>query len=146
MTEEQIALARRAVACNGWRWMPGMATIHDPEYGVTGVPTTWVLPVSDGGLIDVGQHYQRRGPFASALGQCVPGGGLGTRLPDLTDPATLGCLLALVRKARQSPQAFCAPQDDTAHEEWWVVCHGDDTVMAGGKSEAEALVVALEAP
>jgi hypothetical protein len=25
MTEEQIALSRRAVACKGWKWLPGMA-------------------------------------------------------------------------------------------------------------------------
>ncbi len=27
MTEEQIALARRAVACRGWRWMGGMLRV-----------------------------------------------------------------------------------------------------------------------
>ena len=25
MTDEMIALARRAMSCRGWRWMPGMA-------------------------------------------------------------------------------------------------------------------------
>jgi hypothetical protein len=25
MTDEMIALSRRAVACKGWRWMPGIA-------------------------------------------------------------------------------------------------------------------------
>lgn len=158
MTNEQIALARRAVACPKWRWMPGMATIHDPEYGVTGVPTTWVLPVSDGGLIDVGQHYQRRGPFASALGQCVPGGGLGTRLPDLTDPATLGCLLALVRKAYGDSALYVRLSDTTRKSDgvraWEVLGWLDPSRSPDGRggswrgwgyaAEAEALVAALE--
>ena len=150
MTDEMIALARRAVACRGWRWMVGMRTVHDPEYGVTGVPQTWVLPVSDGGLIDVGQHYQRRGPFAAALGQCVPGGGLGTRLPDLTDPATLGCLLALVREAWGSNRCFVRRDPS-----WFMLCptppaeaarigHGWSGPFTGD-TEAEALVAALEA-
>jgi hypothetical protein len=97
------------------------------------------LPVSDGGLIDVGQHYQRRGQFPSALGQCVPGGGLGTRLPDLSDPATLGCLLALVRKALGDPFVYLAPADG-----WFVGRGARDGVIAEGATEAEALVVALE--
>ena len=146
MTDEMIALARRAVACKGFRWLPGMRTVHNPEYGVSGVPQTWVLPVSDGGVIDVGQHYQRRGQFPSALGQCVPGGGLGTRLPHLTDPAMLGCLLALVREAWGDP-SLCVLFDHDGCK--WRVGRWEDDGLAlrcrCADTEAEALVAALEA-
>jgi hypothetical protein len=34
MTDEMIALARRALACKGWRWMPGMPMQSDPHRGI----------------------------------------------------------------------------------------------------------------
>lgn len=136
-----IDLGKRAVACKYWRWLPGMKTAHNPEYGSVGIPETWVLPVSDGGVIDVGQHYQRRGLFPAALGQCVPGGGLGTRIPDLSDPATLGCLLALVREARNNPAGFVVPERNGNWTYYTQLYNAD--YWTGG-SEAEALVIALE--
>jgi hypothetical protein len=157
-----IELGKRAVACKGWKWLPGMRTVQNPEYGWSGVPQTWVLPVSDGGVIDVGQHYQRRGQFPAALGQCVPGGGLGTRLPDLYDPATLGCLLALVRKAWRCPTAYARESTTRRVSDGviaWEVCDlfldaeacralgvpREGSVGSWGHgSEAEALVAALE--
>ena len=71
------------------------------------------------------------------------------RLPDLTDPATLGCLLALVREAWGWDSAF------TCHDEsGWCVNSGADCDVdlqdeAGDAeryaTEAAALVAALEA-
>jgi hypothetical protein len=83
MNDEQIALAKRAVACKGWRWMPGtrttegMRVIHDP-----GLWPDRPCAIREGTWVDT----------------AVPRP-LGDHLPDLTDPATLGCLLALVREA-----------------------------------------------
>jgi hypothetical protein len=70
MTEEQIALARRAVACRGFRWLPGMLT-------------------TEGMRVVVRCFGDDNEPDDD--------------IPDLTDPATLGCLLALVREARAVP-------------------------------------------
>jgi hypothetical protein len=76
--EEIEELARRAIACKRWRWMPGMLT----EKGLRVIQRD-----RDGNVV---WYYQDKWYIA----ELVP----GTR-PDLTDPATLGCLLALVREA-----------------------------------------------
>jgi len=80
--------------------------------------------------------------------------------PDLTDAATLGCLLHLVRAAWGDHNIVThtdLPLGQTEHtgefagcESWWVaVCDGEtndySVLHYSGHSEAEALVVALEA-
>lgn len=127
MTEDMIALARRAVACKGWRWREGMRT-------------TCGVRVNEGGNDYLIGHRQ---------GATRDGGGWidddsAGYLPDLTDPATLGCLLALVREAWGDPllNVLYLPT-----EERWGVERWYDGVRRNGActSEAESLVAALEA-
>jgi len=97
-------LSKRAVACKGWRWMPGMAYLHRGfTYRIGSV---------------VGSSYDD---------ECIP---------DLDDPATLGCLLHIVREAWG---------DRTIVVSWSGVCWVCDIHSNAGGSEAEALVAALEA-
>lgn len=75
MTPDQIDLARRLVACRRWRWMPGMLWSIGPEPGWVRASTGRVLSAhEDGGPV--------RAPRSC--------------LPDLTDPATAGCLLTML--------------------------------------------------
>ena len=115
MTPELQALARRAVACKGWRWMPGMLAHRE------------------------GAHFVRlqggRPPRLIRQGQEVEA------LPDLSDPCTLGGLLALVREAWGDPLAHVAPVAGG----WRVWLELDLSVFFDGATEAEALVAALEA-
>jgi len=136
MSEE---LGRRAIACKGWRWMPGMRDTRGFLRGFTG----W-LADDDGwrALFGTCEHSQR-----CELDAYPP------HLPDLTDPATLGCLLALVREAAAAPHFAVSWYDEGPGSscwpgEWWSTgVEGGNNARGPsciGGTEAEALVVALE--
>ena len=86
-------LARRAVACRAWRWLPAMRW-------------AWV----------------------------------GSHAPDLEHPATLGCVLGLVRDAYGD-----ASLDIARDGEDWAVADKYGREVSRGPSDREALVLALEA-
>lgn len=114
--EEFEELGRRAVACKMWRWMPGMLYNHPKDR-----PSLALRP---------------EGPDAPII-KCGPGGGL----PIFSDPATLGCLLALVREAWGKPHAYVEFSD-----KWKVAFYCDvGTHAFSSTTEAGALIAALEA-
>jgi hypothetical protein len=109
---EMQELAKRAVACDHWRWMPGMLTLEGYR-------------LDNAGRLKAEQQ--------------------GDQLPDLNDPATIGCLLALVRQAWDDPMGHAVPNG--GWDGGWQVCDepgGAGYVYGTGETEAEALVVALE--
>lgn len=121
-------LGRRAVACKHWRWMPGMLVLRNaPGTPFHGQRQTRV----DDDLVT----------YEQALNVHI--------MPDLSDPATLGCLLHLVREAWGRP--FWVEGDPRSirerPDEWIGVlfegCFATCSV-AHAASEAEALVAALE--
>ena len=119
---EKVAL--RAVACKHWRWMHGMQLINPPvRSGATGYITR--LAVHD---------------YSSLLGE----------YPDLTDPATLGCLVDLVRRAWEPRLGKAVvPSPVCAAEGWGVGAQFSSEgfsyiVLPNHSSEVEALVFALE--
>lgn len=90
-----VELARRAISCRNWVWMPDLILMPIPE-----------------------------------------------TLPDLDNPATMGCLLRMVRDMWGDPLASTAARRE---DEWCVnVCKDDTYHSFRGRSEAEALVFALE--
>ena len=119
MTRDQIALASRAVACRAWRWIPGMLTTDG--FRICRVD-------ADGYKFG----YLTKYSYAYTVD--------GDVLPDLEDHATLGCLLALVREALDTPQAHVLY---IAGLHRWE-CADNRVVLGVGATEAEALVAALE--
>ena len=127
-----IELGKRAVAAEGWEWLDAMRDTLGLRFvqkkvgwGVDGM-THWLIDGSD--VVDdfaENEHY-----------------------PDLSDPATLGVLLGLVRRKHG---ADCHTLPTWAlvlpHIEYWEVgTYLDDFFFDRGRTEAEALVFALEAP
>lgn len=129
-TEAKINLARRAVACPGWRWMPGMR-YRGESWGAWG----WV-------------RVSERPEHIAALNERA--GDDEVLLPDLDDPATLGCLLALVREAWGDAHIVCE-----WHGDHWALMDHEGCLMGSGgrichepfaaRTEDEALACALEA-
>ena len=144
-------LATRAAACKHWRWMPGMRVMYTwggicRDRFLCRDETYMHLSVENGPPEDVRLMTWIRKKHDSFTRDCVP---------DLDDPATLGCLLALVRQAygrMMYVRWWDNPQPDMGGQSR-ARCEVVDTLgrnrLAGARtyysSEAEALVAALEA-
>jgi hypothetical protein len=135
MNEE---LAKRAIACKHWRWMPGMLVTFPPTVCTCRrnqlVPTVRLIPADIGGCFNIHEN-----------GVCGVEKIPKRSFPNLTDPATLGCLLALVREALGDERAHC---EHCEMGDLWEVWRHDEghapLWISFGETEAEALVSALE--
>jgi hypothetical protein len=85
--------------------------------------------------------YRDDGSLMGSNRHGKPGPGF---FPDWTDPATLGCLLAMVREAWGDSYIYFGSSLSTKRKRWsWVMGGGD--CIGQGDTEAEALLAALEA-
>ena len=118
-------LGRRLVACKHFRWMPGMLTT-DNERVVEVDENVVEVDESDGT-----EYYRHVLVGAHPIDISAA--------PDLTDPATIGCLLALVREAWGDDGITATIVRDARDGDYWYL----DPAFAS--TEAEVLVAALEA-
>jgi hypothetical protein len=116
-------LLKQLLACKHFRWMRGMK-----------VGNCTIQKVTSKYVIIDGGHE-------------VPKDIMGLVYPlDMEDPATKGCLLALVREAWRCPAAFAyAVWTENSEIDYWKVECGDppDRWICQGKTESEALIKAL---
>ena len=135
MTDEMCALAKRVVKCKAWRWMPGMRDSSGVRVsrGVAETPEDAFYP---GGIRDGDWRVRPDNAVVTV-----------DALPDLTDPATLGCLLALVRESWDDGRlGLCALRGLDGEWRWVVVRQELMAPSCGsGPTEPHALVAALEA-
>ena len=123
LTYEYYAkLAQRAVDCPLWRWLPGMAANNGRR-------------VTD--LDDNGESVGHIPGVHTLFGR-------GSEvIPDLSDPATYGCLVALVRSA-WGPNMYASAEGG-----WHIrgAYKNGKSINLGiyARTEIEALVLALEA-
>jgi hypothetical protein len=123
MNEKQTELAQQLVACKHWRWMDGMFTACK-------------LRVCEGGK---GYVIGDRSAPTRDSGGWYDGDDAGL-IPDLGDPATIGCLLALARGAWVDEALYAKPPNRDCTR--WRAFTGQDCA-AHGDTEAEALAAAL---
>jgi hypothetical protein len=125
--DEAKALGLRAVVCPGWRLVPGVVDCD----GVR--------------VLRVGEHtIDAFDPRANGIGGQVVMRAERLGPPDFRDPATLGCLLELVREVWDDPWLHVENWEDG-----WTAM-GQTEAMSGAltamcHTEAEALVAAMEA-
>lgn len=129
MDEAMIELGRRAVACTRWEWMPGMRYVT-PQ----GAAGRWVMMPDWSGSGERMPFIYVEDTHHSSQHEDV--------VPDLTDPATIGCLEHLVRKAWDGGITI------GRRDGCWEVYRASDLKIwtdSSTDSYAEALVCALEA-
>ncbi len=129
-------LAKRAVASPHWRWMPGMLiqTVGGPTDRIAGIDSTFIHAWAESQ-----QTENPRGMWIRYRLDRMNKHGV----PDLSDAATVGALLALVREAHAPAHWLTtAPLMTAGGVHGWRVQGLDGPVCA---TEAEALVTALEA-
>lgn len=145
MTPAEIDLARRAVACKRWRRMPGMRWVGSPG-------GRWPEDRGESVRIVGADEWPSNAPREAAGPDWQPG---PESLPDLADPATLGCLQHLAREAHCDPTLAAVyfeefdrgrgrPKGAPSWRSWRILANGGAEV-GSGVTQAEAWVEALEA-
>ena len=131
-------LAKDLTSHPSWAWRAGMSTICGK---VSGTLLEDSLDFRDDPSEEPVVFW-----IAHFSGPTKDGGGYRDELvpsdaiPDLSSPATIGCLLSLVRSAYKNKNLFAGRE---AGRDRWIVWDGETDLIGSGESEVEALVSAF---
>ena len=153
--QSAVNLAVQVVRCPGWRWMPGMVTLDgwvvnrvDYKQVSTGLqPILNMVKVDASNNPQAVAFFDDRDEISFIYDSLIwtDEGGKPRFLPDVSHPATRGCLLQLVRSAHEEPDAV--PLFDRSPLDWgadgaWIMTL-DEWPDMGFVNEQTALVFAL---
>ena len=125
MTPQAEETARRLVQWEGWRWMPRMLTADE-----------WTICDCDpcvpgAGLVSM-YGTQTDGPKFTSRGLVVQR--IAGHIPDLDDPATVGCIAALVRERHPAASVSMMMNDEWIA--WRIACDAPSTHATAGEAWA----------
>lgn len=118
MSSTYPSLAEQATAAPAWKWKDGMRVIRPPRHnGATG----YTIRLEQDGYRAAAHEY-----------------------PDLSDPATLGCILSIIRE-HYGRTAYVKPTPSPFEPQEYCYTVSTTSGTFTGSSEAAALVAALSA-
>jgi len=151
MDKKELDLAKRLVSLKNWTWIPGMLAWRKTHRN------EWVQVRCVEGL---GAHTELADPkvlerttsktLIMEAGHTVVDGWhrVEDLLPDLTDPATIGCLIFLVRQAWGDPTISTAATREKDGLRGWIMESWDPRSPINNIGpfpiEVEALLIGLE--
>ena len=132
MTDAQSTLARAVVTWARWEWSAGMRAIDSGGH-------RWRILANVGGH---GHHAQGEGHAGYTSGWETIADLLGA-VPDLTDPPTVGAMLALFRRVKDLPLAHVMPYDSESEGPRWRMTSHRWHAHRAHATEGEAIAYAL---
>lgn len=123
---DPMVLARRAVESEHFRWMAGMLIMDNGA----GVRFCWEDNDYLHGCAEEGKSWMRLSKKKE-------------RLPDVRDPATMGCLLALAREAWKTPVLQVSPSLPDG-KVWSCYVNDDEDHLYRMPTEVAAIIAALD--